>query len=157
MRLNNHGWEMRDMIIWTCILILFLLLAAYLVAALYDNISVDNDSSSSKNPPKVETPVEKEEEKPSEIIIIDYEYYKDKETNLKLATYNYLNDTKPAITTSDFRIELNTLIEKAYISKIYDASGTSVCSAYAKAYIDEYNDYIVTPYIKCENYTTEGY
>lgn len=154
MHLNNHGWGMRDMIIYTCVLILFLLLAAYLIMALYDNISIEEKPSN--NSPKVETPVE-EEQKPSEIIIVDYEYYKDKETSLKLATYNYLNDIKPEMTENSIKIELNTLVEKQYIEKIFDASGAKTCEAYSKAYLNEYGEYIVSPYIKCENYTTEGY
>lgn len=154
MQLNNHGWGMRDMIIYTCVLILFLLLAAYLITALYDNISVEEKTSDNNS--KVETPVE-EEQQPSEIIIIDYKYYKDKETAVKLATYNYLNDVKPELTDNKIKIEIDTLIEKQYIEKIYDASGTHTCQAYSTAYLDEHEEYIVSPYIKCENYTTEGY
>ncbi len=153
MHLNNHGWGMRDMIIWTCILILFLLLATYLIMALYDNISI---STNEEQNTQVETPVEKEEE-PESPISYDYEYYKSAEFELHMATLNYLNDTKPDLSTGLTKITIDTLVEKGYTKEIYDETGEKTCSAYSSVYQDGDGDYIVTSRLNCGNYTTEGY
>lgn len=40
MKLNNHGWGYRQMIIMSAILLIFLLFAAYNIFALYNNLDV---------------------------------------------------------------------------------------------------------------------
>ena len=37
--LNNHGWGIRDMIIYSCIILLFLLIATYYIKSFYSGLS----------------------------------------------------------------------------------------------------------------------
>ncbi len=152
MSLNNHGWGMRDMIIFTCILILFLLLANYLISALYDSITPPENNNQTVQTPIVE---QKEDEQPIDKNLYDYEYYKNLEVKLRLATYYYLTDTKPNLTQNIEKITLEFLINKGYLSEIYDQYGERQCQGYSNVYQDD--DYTIKTYIKCSNYITEGY
>jgi len=152
MKLNDHGWGMRDMIIYTCVLILFLLLAVYLVNTLYDNMAV-SDSNQSHETAKKEEDTDKSPETP----VIDYDYYKNLETKLELSTYNYLNEKKPEISTNILKINLTEIQSSGYIEKIYDQNSEKECKAYSSVSKNEYNDYVIIPFISCDNYTTEGY
>ena len=42
MKLNNHGWGYRDMIISSCILLILLFFAASSISELYDGIEASN-------------------------------------------------------------------------------------------------------------------
>lgn len=152
MKLGNHGWGMRDMIIYTCILILFLLVAAYSVKSLYDVIGtpVENENVP-VTPPVVEEP---EEDKP---IVVDYEYYNKLELDMKNATLNYLA-ARPTIIENDIlKITSDTLVNLEYMDELYDQTKENKCLGYSNVYQDEDGDYIVKSYISCNNYVTEGY
>lgn len=152
MKLGNHGWGMRDMIIYTCILILFLLVAAYSVKSLYDVIGtpVENENVP-VTPPVVEEP---EEDKP---IVVDYEYYNKLELDMKNATLNYLA-ARPTIIENDIlKITSDTLVNLEYMDELYDQTKENKCLGYSNVYQDEDGDYIVKSYINCNNYVTEGY
>lgn len=152
MKLGNHGWGMRDMIIYTCILILFLLVAAYSVKSLYDVIGtpVENENVL-VTPPVVE---ETEEDKP---IVVDYEYYNKLELDMKNATLNYLA-ARPTIIENDIlKITSDTLVNLEYMDELYDQTKENKCLGYSNVYQDEDGDYIVKSYISCNNYVTEGY
>lgn len=152
MKLGNHGWGMRDMIIYTCILILFLLVAAYSVKSLYDVIGtpVENENVP-VTPPVVE---ETEEDKP---IVVDYEYYNKLELDMKNATLNYLA-ARPTIIENDIlKITSDTLVNLEYMDELYDQTKENKCLGYSNVYQDEDGDYIVKSYISCNNYVTEGY
>lgn len=154
MTLNNHGWGMRDMIIYTCILILFLLFVAYSVSSLYDVIATPVENTNDNQQPVEESPVEEEEVQP---LIIDLEYYENVEMRLKNATLEYLEAYPTDLSLDILKLDLETLVNLGYIDKIYDQTGQNTCIGYTNTYQDADNDYIVKAYISCFNYITDGY
>ena len=154
MMLNNHGWGMRDMIIYTCILLLFLLFVAYSVSSLYDFLSKPTENITDNQQPVDDTPDEKEEESP---IIVDIEYYENVEKRLKNATLDYFEKNPTDLSIDILKLDLTTLVDLGYIDKIYDQTGEKLCVGYTNTYQDVDKDYIVEAYISCDNYITEGY
>ena len=57
--LNNHGWGMRDMIIYSCIILLFLLIATYYIRTFYKGLSNASNTVVEKN--KEEEPNKKQD------------------------------------------------------------------------------------------------
>ena len=47
--LNNHGWGMKDMIIYSCIILLFLLIATYYIRSFYKGISMSSPNTVEKD------------------------------------------------------------------------------------------------------------
>ena len=156
MRLGNHGWGVRDMIIYTCILLLFLLVAVYSVNSLYKNIDLSNKQNNQVSSPNdsendaVDTGVEEEK------IMVDYTYYEAIEKRLRNATFNYLEENPYTNEEDILKVTLDMLIQRDYIDVIYDQTGENVCSAYSNVYNDANDNYVVKSYINCSNYRTEG-
>lgn len=154
MKLGNHGWGMRDMIIYTCILILFLLIAAYSVKSLYDvidNPSENNNVNEPVVPPVVEEP---EEDKP---VPVDYAYYNKLELDMKNATMSYLSAYPTTIENEILKVTSDSLTNLGYMGQLYDQTKTNKCLGYSNVFQDSDGDYIIKSYISCNNYVTEGY
>lgn len=143
MKLDNHGWGMREMIIYMCILILFLLFASYSVNTLYENLAKstnDTDSATENVPP------------------VDLQYYRNLEYKLNNATFNYLfNADISSINNLNNKISLGLLEEHEFIEILYDQFGTNTCDGYSSFYRNEKGSFVVNSFISCNNYETEGY
>lgn len=153
MKLNNHGWSMRDMIIYTCILVLFLLFVSYSIRSLYSAIDTSKENYE-KQQDVYQPPVEEEKE---EQPIVDLEYYENVELKLKNATLQYLDTYPTDLTNNILKVSSGTLINLGFIDKIYDQTGSSTCTGYSNVYQDTEEEYVIKSYVSCVNYVTEGY
>lgn len=124
---NNHGWSLKEMLIFCSILIGFLLLIVVLVNNLYSGVKQLNNE-----------PIETQ----------GYSY-KEIEKNLKEAAKKYFEKNKEIdIISSD-----DLLIEE-YITeeKLIPKAENNPCSGYVNK-----TNQSLEPFISCEKYETEGY
>lgn len=150
MKLNNNGWGYRDMVIYTCIILLALFFVAISISSFYDNLVEDiNSDRNSQNNNIVE------ENKPNSNEV-DKNYYLLQESKLKDATLNYVNKYSYDLDQNIMSVSMETLVSLGFMEQIYDQTGTNKCSGYSNVYIYE-NDYGIVPYISCNNYVTLGY
>lgn len=165
MKLNNHGWGMREMIIYTCILIILLLFVASSISSFYDSIE---SSQAKKNQEYQESLKRAEEEKKKKeqeeqlkqeetIINVDYNYYINLENKLKTATMNYMNQNAYDLSGQILNVTLDTLVNLNYVDKLYDQTGSNLCTGYSNVYEDINGSYVIKSYVSCSNYSTEGY
>ena len=139
MKLNNKGWGFTEMFVLMGILIIFLGIAIFFIYRMYNgleqnNLIKTNDNTSIKAPEKTE---------------IKY-LYSDLEYKMKNGTIRYINNFFKEEITSD-------LISKDVITPIKDLKDNSICSGYVKV-LYQSSDYVTyLPYLKCSNYTTNGY
>lgn len=150
MRLNNNGWGYRDMVIYTCIILLALFFVAMSISAFYDNLveDINSDRNSQNN-----NVVEENNPNSNEV---DKNYYLLQESKLKDATLNYVNKYSYDLDQNIMSVSMETLVSLGFMEQIYDQTGTNKCSGYSNVYIYE-NDYGIVPYISCNNYVTLGY
>ena len=150
MKLNNNGWGYRDMVIYTCIILLALFFVAMSINSFYDNLVEDiNSDRNNQNKNVVE------ENKPNSNEV-DKNYYLLQESKLKDATLNYVNKYSYDLDQNIMSVSMETLVSLGFMEQIYDQTGTNKCSGYSNVYIYE-NDYGIVPYISCNNYVTLGY
>lgn len=150
MKLNNNGWGYRDMVIYTCIILLALFFVAMSISSFYDNLVEDiNSDRNNQNNNVVE------ENKPNSNEV-DKNYYLLQESKLKDATLNYVNKYSYDLDQNIMSVSMETLVSLGFMEQIYDQTGTNKCSGYSNVYIYE-NDYGIVPYISCNNYVTLGY
>lgn len=150
MKLNNNGWGYRDMVIYTCIILLALFFVAMSISSFYDNLVEDiNSDRNNQNNDVVE------ENKPNSNEV-DKNYYLLQESKLKDATLNYVNKYSYDLDQNIMSVSMETLVSLGFMEQIYDQTGTNKCSGYSNVYIYE-NDYGIVPYISCNNYVTLGY
>ncbi len=165
MKLNNHGWGYKDMIIYGCIILLVLLVAAYNINYLYSGLNVNNGNTTNNtttdgNNAESDRPLvntDTPDSKP-QVDVVDYNYYKNVEDMIESATLKYLSDYSYDLSNQILKTSLDTLVNFGYIAKVYDQNKVNVCSGYSNTYYDEStNQYVIKPYINCGNYVTEGY
>ena len=143
LRLNDKGFGTKDMIIYTCVILFFLILADLLILSFYkkqDRIDMHDLVE--------EKPVDKSKG-------AFYIYYQQQESNLKVAGLSYARDKK-LNAVNDFTISIGILKDNNYIKDIRDSEDNTICSGYVVIKNTDY-DYDVKPYIKCNSYTTDGY
>ena len=142
-KLNDKGFGTKDMIIYSCVIIFFLLLAYLLILSFY------------KNKDRVDANDLKENQVVDTKTGAFYIYYTQQENNLKVAALKYARDNKLDASTS-VRLELSLLKENGYIDDIRDSEDNTICLAHV--YIkNSADDYDVEPYLKCNSYTTDNY
>jgi hypothetical protein len=142
MKLNNKGFGTKDMIIYSCVIIFFLLLADLLILSFYR----DKDKIDIKDI---------REDHPSAKSGSFYDYYIQQENNLKAAGLKYARANNLNL-TSKTRFNISVLVENGYISYVRDSEDNTICSGYI-VMINNIGDYDIESYIKCNSYTTEGY
>ena len=171
MKLNNHGWGYKDMIIYSCIILILLFFAASSISDLYDGIEASNAEKEKirQQWAEKEEEEEKKEEVKEDIYVppvpeepeqeeVDYRYYSLREQELKSATMSYLNDYNYDLSTTKMKITLETLINFGYMVEMFDQTGMNVCTGYSNVYKDNYDNIIIDPYVKCDAfYVTNGY
>jgi len=157
MKLNNKGWGMREMIIYMCILAFLLLLAAYMINSLYNNVST-NYNNNNVVTESTNTLIEKEDNNTQPVTenTINYDYYHNLETKLYNATLNYLNDYQTDLEHDILNITSDDLIGLNYIEELYNDNSSSKCSGFSNVY-KENDEYVIKSYINCGEYVTEGY
>lgn len=132
MKLNNHGWGLREMLLLSAILIFFFGVSIYFIYVLYSSLEPTINNSSDDN---------------------NYEVYRTYEQVVSDAGKDYLDSV-----TSNFEervINLSTLVDAELMTKIYDPETEKECNGYIK--VIDVQDKNVVAYIKCDNYITEGY
>lgn len=146
--IGNEGWGLAHMIVYICIILLFLMVSACLVLVLYQNLDKSIDSKATNKVPKKAPIVEPKKQDYTSV----YEPYLVKmqdvtTTYLAASEINYGADTK---------IPLSVLVQEGYIEYLYDPTNMTICSGYS---IIEIENEIKTPvaYLKCDNYLSEGY
>ena len=164
MHLGNNGWGMREMIIYLCILGIILLFVAISIHSLYRKI--DKDSKNQEDTIHVVAPDAKDpvvtkeptvEVPPVESKPIDYDYYRNQEARLVSATNKYLVENPTEIGPGILTISEDSLVNLGFMTPLYSQFGNK-CTGYSNVYVQEGSkDYTVKSYIKCENYTSEGY
>lgn len=158
MKLNNNGFGLRDMIIYTSVLLLFLLFAVYSIDSLHKTIEEDHLEYNEKHQELIEKAKEEnKKEEETEKKTVDYNYYSNLEDLFKRATMNYINDYNFDLTVDIEKVSSDTLIGLGYISGFKDQFGNETCTGYSNVYQDENFEYVIKSYISCSNYMTEGY
>jgi hypothetical protein len=128
MRLNKHGWGLRQMLLLSGILIIFLIIAIYYIFVLYNSFSED----------------------------VTIEEYYDMEEKLEDQARIYLNDYYDGTLTSDnLTITRSILREYNLDVSLIDDNGDA-CSGYVIASKSK-GITNIDGYIKCNNYETKGY
>lgn len=148
MKLNNHGWGLKDMIIYFSIILFLLIFVTILVHSFYTSVNKEQKLREDKIYEEVvEKPFSDDDNKSN-----NYDYYYQKEIQFKNQVINYIND-KNIDVSSGKMIDLQILINEKYIDSIIDTKTGNTCLGYAKVL----SNVDVTTYISCDNYVTEGY
>lgn len=132
MKLNNHGWGLNEMLIYCGILLFFLIVAIFFIIQLSNSLGdalKDNVS------------------------------YTMVEENIEEATASYMElyykedvGTGTITVTTDNLIKYNLL----NLSSLKPTEENESCKGYAL--VKNQNDaLVITPYIKCDNYESNGY
>lgn len=169
MKLNNHGWGYRDMIIASTVMILLLFVVAVQVDALYDGIQATEEKRLAERE-KMQNRLEENEKEDDRVIVggeddepesntsiaVDYDYYKDREDELEQGALAYMNAYNYDLSGEIMTITLDTLVNLGYMREVYDQTGSDVCDGYVNVYQDaNTGEYVITPSITCNNYKTE--
>ena len=89
MKLNNHGWGYKDMIIYSCLIIVVILVAAYNINYFYSGLTSNNTNSDNTTVDQNTEPVT---QNTPQIQVVDYNYYNQIEYKIRIATLSYLSD-----------------------------------------------------------------
>ena len=128
MKLNKKGWGLREMLVLSGILILFLCVAIYFIVVFYNSFEKD----------------------------ITHKYYETLETNLEQQASVYLHDYYDETLTSD-KITITRSVLRSYDLDIpLKDKNDNACSGYvvANKSMGKTN---IDAYIKCNKYETKGY
>lgn len=128
MKLNKSGWGLKEMLVLSGILILFLFIAIYFIYTMYNSLDGDLNKSYYEE-------LEQKLENQAQVFVTDY--YNEELTSEKLTiTRNILKSYNLDIDLVD--------------------TNNDACSGYVIAYKQDSKNYI-KGYIKCPNYMTDGY
>ncbi len=126
--LNKHGWGLKEMLVLSGILLLFLIIAIFYISSLYQELDLETTSK----------------------------YYHDLERELENSASVYLNDYYDGDLSSDeITITRSTLRAYDLDVDLQDQNG-HVCSGYVIA-SKTHGEESIDAYISCPNYTTDGY
>lgn len=128
MYLNKNGWSLKEMLLLSGILGLFLLVAIYYISALYDNFDKE----------------------------VKVTNYAELEKNLEKQALIYLNDYYDEILTNDNITITRNVLRSYNLDIILEDNEGKSCSGYVTANKTHGKIYTKS-YIKCNNYMTEGY
>lgn len=164
MKLNNHGWGMKNMVIYCCILLLFLIIAVCNVQSLYKNMDVNqkgnkqnNNSTTTTNNNSNNNNNNGTTSDKNSTKYIDYSIYRDYEKKMAEVGKSYVIDNRDTLQTGIASVLLAELVTNGYIDQLYDQVNNIECYGYVNVWDDENGVYQSQAYLKCSNYTTEGY
>lgn len=131
MKLSNHGWSLKEMILLSSILFIFLLVAIFMIIRLYSGL---NKNGIIDNP------------------VVHKYSYQDVEANVLEAGLDYYNEYYNG--EVDIQVPVSKLRKKGYISSNELKAGESkkACDGYV-----EFLESGTKAYIQCDNYETNGY
>ena len=147
MKLNNHGWGFREMLFYLCILIAFLLVAIILIVRMYHQIDKKGIDMGDYFPAG-DVPIANKKETL---------LYSDLEVKIKNGSITYIKNYYNEELGSEVVITLSALKSQGIITDFNDIKDGSSCNGYVVANYNEVDGVIYHPYIKCSNYTTNGY
>lgn len=151
MKLGNQGFGMKEMIIYTCLLILLLIFVSIEIDSFYKNLS---SSKANNETQEIEPSNEDEEEiNSTPDTYVDYNYYYSLETRLKVATQNYIDAYPYSLETDILTITSNDLESLGYLTPMYAQDNKSICQGYSNVYKQE-DEIVIYPFITCYNYQT---
>lgn len=158
MKLNNNGWGYRDMIIYSSIILIALIIVAVSISSFYDDLSNSiNNNTYKPNTNVVQSEDNGGENSTNQTPSTNTNYYVWLESQLKSATLDYLNTYSYDLTDNIMNVSLETLVSFGFIEQLYDQSGNNVCSGYSNVFITTDGLYEIKPFINCSNYVTSGY
>ncbi len=142
--MNKHGWGLSSELIFILIFIICLIIAVIGLKEFslmeefnpnyYSNTNTNNDS-------------------------INKEYnYQELEVRLKNSTIDYINDVYNNDLGLDTLIIQSSLLRKMGYLSNYSDEDDKYCSGYCEVYLNENNEIIYEPYVKCgDYYESKGY
>lgn len=139
MKLNHHGWSLKEMVLFSSILFVFFLLAVFNIIRLYRGFH-ENNSNTTSNKTQV-----------NESSKNDYSY-EDIEANVLSAGLDYYNkyyDNEKNVKITTSKMKQQGLL---HTSDLIPEKEKKECSGYVEF---ENGDPFV--YIKCQKYETSGY
>ena len=140
MKIDNKGWGLNTLLIMICVIIVFLLLATFFAIRLNTMMGNSNNKSEEK--------VQK---------LVNQSYYINKVNEMTEATEKFINDKDIKLSSTKFKIGMESLVTYDYMDYITDSITNNKCYGYSVAYYDSNNIKIVRSYIKCDNYESKGY
>jgi len=141
MKLNKNGWGLVEFFMFLVIFIICLVISAvgFRKLGLVDENWRFVDDFSFTRKPKPQT------------------NYLTLEEDTVNATKKYINDFyNNQLGLDTLNIKVSQLIDNKYMKEFKDADGKD-CSGYVSVYLDDDNNIIYKPYIKCKKYETKGY
>ena len=129
-KLNNKGWGLSSMVVYTTIILIALLVATFYVIALYSDL--DNTLYGNSNKKLYEESEEKLENN-----AIKY---------IKARTYD----------DGNYVVTYEILKNANYVEKIIDNKTNKECDGYVKVEVNN-SLFKANSYLKCDSYVTEGY
>lgn len=136
--MNNKGWSLNEFLAIAGVITFSLILAVILYDVKVKKI-VDNNPNNN-----------------GEKIVQTYSY-QEIENDLVEAAMEYMSKDKDLNKIKEEKIEIETLINKGFLKKIYDPNYSNYeCDGYV-IFTREKTTYSYSPYIKCKKYKTEGY
>ena len=126
--LNKHGWGLREMLVLSGILILFLIVAIYYIFTLYQEMGRE----------------------------VNNNYYHDLEEDLRKSAQVYIEDYYDGTLNSDGITITRSLLRTYDLDVSLTDRDGNACSGYVIASRTHAEDSI-RAYISCPNYTTDGY
>lgn len=129
-KLNNKGWGLSSMIVYTTIILIALLVATFYVIALYSDLDKNLYGSSNKK------------------------VYEESEERLKNNAIKYIKAR--TYDNGNYVVTYEILKNANYIDKIVDNKTDNECDGYIKVEVNN-SLYKAKSYLKCDNYVTEGY
>lgn len=145
MKLDNRGWGYRDMIVYSSIIIICLVIVVVFSKIVHDNIETSPYEEQNKKVDEVE-----------EVQTFSNSSYYEVEKEMQNATFIYLQKYDYDKGDQMRKIALDTLIGFGYISLVRDFEDGSECKGYVTIHTTN-QVYTVNPYLKCTHYVTKGY
>ena len=157
MKLNNNGWGFIEFFAFLVIFIgcLFATFAGLKKFGLVDenNQFVKDFSNVTLFKPSTnEEKEEKEKDKDKKIVS-----YAELQENMVSATKEYIKeyyDNNLGVDTLNIRV--SQLKKNGFLKELKDNSGKN-CSGYVSVYVDDNSEIKYDPYMKCNEYKTQGY
>lgn len=143
-KMNKHGWGLKNELIFILIFIICLIVAALGLKQLSTTKEFNPNYYNNTNTSNGDTQIEYN--------------YKNLEIKLKNSTINYVRDVyNNDLGLDTLIIQANLLRQKGYLNNYIDEDN-KYCSGYCEVYLDENNEIIYEPYVKCgEFYESKGY
>ena len=144
---NKKGWGIAMMIVYMSILLAFLLVTVVMIYNLYRYNSVASEDKKNNNTIQ---------ETQTEINTDTIQKYKLYESRIKRNAITFAYTYYLPLNESPVKITLEDMVKKDLMNNLVDPKDKSVCTGYAILSLE--NDKIISvPYLKCNNYITEGY